>query len=40
MLMKNNKKAPFFIKLKTAIFNFDRYQSFAEEKLSDSERVN
>ncbi len=29
-----NKKIPFFIKLKTAIFNFDKYQGFAEEKLS------
>ena len=34
--MKNNKKTPFFIKLKTAIFNFDKYQKFAEEKLSNS----
>ena len=27
------KKTPFFVKLKIAIFNFDRYQSFAEEKI-------
>ena len=34
--MKKNNKTPFFIKLKNAIFNFDKYQSFAEERIKDS----